>query len=162
MPELDGALPPAPAQLRDRAASGKRLQPVANTVTVAQLHTLMRHEPIEFSALLRRLVLLREGRHEEVLGGEPSAAARAGIVQVVAAHELCVLQRLVGCEVRQQPPIAPGGGVAIEHQHAATMPGQCEEVAQPTGGVGVAGEHSRSRETSLSVRWANGRGAMGS
>jgi hypothetical protein len=160
VPDLGGALPPAPAQLRDRAAGGKRLDPVASTVTVAQLHTLPRREQIEPSVILPRLASLREGSCEEILGRERPAAARAAIPQVVAAHQLCVLQRLVGGEVRHQPPIAPGGGVAVEHQHAAAVPGQCEDLAQAAGGVGVAGEHAGSCATGRSGERAHRRGEV--
>jgi hypothetical protein len=47
-------------------------------------------------------------------------------LEVLVADELCILERLVGGEVSDEPAIAERVSIAIEHKHAATVARECK------------------------------------
>ena len=82
-----------------------------------------------------------------VLGGQRPAStrARSELLQITAANQPSVVDRLVGGQVGKQAAVATGGAVAVDDQNAAGGGLPCDHFAGAAVAVGEASIGGRSR-----------------
>jgi hypothetical protein len=128
---------PTPAQLGSRALTGEPSKTIDTACLIVQ-----RRFPwvVKLGTIL--MCALSERGNLEVLCLNTPTPMSVRVLQVVMADKRSVLVRLVGREVGDEPAIAAGGGISVEHQHTASVTGKHEQLTRTAVCIEVPGERT--------------------
>jgi hypothetical protein len=76
----------------------------------------------------------------EILTMHMPAPAALDVLEIVATDEHSILRRLVGSEMRHQTPVAECRGIPVQHEDAAGMPGDRQQLAGAAASVEIPDE----------------------
>jgi hypothetical protein len=103
-------------------------------------------------------VLIALGKRSDfkILGLHAPAPAPVRVFEVVGADKHCVLARLVGGKMCDEPAITERGGIAVEHEHTASVAFERKQLASAAIGVDIVGKRSACEDLLSSARGQRG------
>jgi hypothetical protein len=143
---------PKPAQLSGGALTGKQSKTVGIAVSIHHATVLV------VRIAVRALLALGKRSNFKILGLHAPAPAPVRVFEVVGADKHCVLARLVVGKVCDEPTIAECGGIAVKHEHTASVAFERKQLASAAIGVDIVGKRSACKDLLSSTR--DQRGAL--